>query len=353
MTHLSLAGKNNISSQGVLCVALIHNELAILPEFLHHYRSLGITSFAMVDDRSTDDTRQFLLSQDDVTVFTPTEDSTYRLHKRMWRKEILDAFASERWALIADIDEHFIYPGIETKPLAKLVDELDEEDSRALITIMIDMYQDRPILEQRHDKSEWTLLQAFPYFGAPHSRLNNYYFMQSSPDWPTPPISVHGGFRSRMLTNHDSWWKAARRSATRQCYWGIQSKVNKRPCYRQRRKHPLLHNLLHILRAKTSLPSVHISKLGLIKWQHGLQFFGGAHTVNKPIRCSERIAAFLHYYFAHGIDRFHYIIKRASHYNNSADYIEFLRSTKDFNRSPICELSTRYLNSQSLKGLIR
>lgn len=353
MMHLSLAGKNNVSPQGILCVSLSHNELAILPEFLRHYRSLGITSFAMVDDRSTDDTRQLLLSQDDVTVFTPTEGSTYRLHQGLWRKEILDAFGSGRWCLVADIDEHFVYPDMETKPVADLAEELDREGSRALLTLMIDMYADRPVPEQGRDRPEQALLQAFPYFDAPRPRTNNYYLVAGSQVFPAPPYRVYGGFRSRMLASRDGWWRAARRNAARQCLWGIQNLANNgRPRHRKRQKHPLLNRLLHSMRAELPLPPC-ISKLGLVKWQRDLKFPSGTHMVNKPIRCSGRIAAFLHYYFAHGIDRFHYIVEKGSHFRNSSEYVEFLRATEGSDRSPVCGLSARYSDSRSLKGLMR
>lgn len=168
MIHVSMTGRNNISPEGVLCVVLCHNEMAILPEFLRHYRFLGITSFAVVDDRSSDGSREFLLSQDDVTMFAPRQDSLYKVHKAAWRNDILNTFGIGRWCLNPDVDEHFVYFDMEARPIPALTESLDQENSKGLLTIMIDMYADLPIRKQIYDLNGGrTLLQAFPYFDGP------------------------------------------------------------------------------------------------------------------------------------------------------------------------------------------
>lgn len=49
---------------------LARNEGNRLIPFLRHYRKLGVTSFFVVDDQSTDGTLDLLLSEPDVRAFT-------------------------------------------------------------------------------------------------------------------------------------------------------------------------------------------------------------------------------------------------------------------------------------------
>ena len=47
-------------------IFLTRNSLRFVPSFLEHYRRMGVTRFLCVDDRSTDGTRERLLSEHDV-----------------------------------------------------------------------------------------------------------------------------------------------------------------------------------------------------------------------------------------------------------------------------------------------
>ncbi|MFZ5710654.1 MAG: glycosyltransferase family 2 protein [Pseudomonadota bacterium] len=68
---LRLAGPVHLDPDATPCVLLVHNEMAVLPELLDHYRRCGPVSFLVVEDRSTDATPAFLAAQPDVTVFHP------------------------------------------------------------------------------------------------------------------------------------------------------------------------------------------------------------------------------------------------------------------------------------------
>lgn len=70
LPHLSLLSPLR-GEHRLACVALTHNEMRILPEFLAHYRRLGVDRFFLVDDHSTDGSRDYLMAQDDVTLYEP------------------------------------------------------------------------------------------------------------------------------------------------------------------------------------------------------------------------------------------------------------------------------------------
>jgi hypothetical protein len=59
-----------IGSDEILCCTVARNEAARLPHFLDHHRKLGIDRFLVVDNGSTDESRDYLLSQPDVHVWS-------------------------------------------------------------------------------------------------------------------------------------------------------------------------------------------------------------------------------------------------------------------------------------------
>jgi hypothetical protein len=87
--------------------AICRNEMYFLPEFLAHYRNIGIDHFVFLDDRSTDGTTDFLNDQPDVSIVTsdftygttvvpsagPFAGKTIRM-QNLWRNQLLDEFCS-------------------------------------------------------------------------------------------------------------------------------------------------------------------------------------------------------------------------------------------------------------------
>ena len=60
----------------LLVVAVARNERTLLPHFLDHYRKLGVQHFVLVDNLSDDGTREYLLLQPDVVLYSA--DTEYR-----------------------------------------------------------------------------------------------------------------------------------------------------------------------------------------------------------------------------------------------------------------------------------
>ena len=50
--------------------AIVKNESYLLPHFFSHYRKLGIQTFVIYDDHSTDGSQEFLLAQHDCFLIT-------------------------------------------------------------------------------------------------------------------------------------------------------------------------------------------------------------------------------------------------------------------------------------------
>jgi hypothetical protein len=77
--------------------------------------------------------------QSDVSLFRTTE-IFYANVKDEWRKQIMDIYGYNRWYLILDSDELFIYPGIEKKPVYEYIRFLENNNISVVTSPLVDMY---------------------------------------------------------------------------------------------------------------------------------------------------------------------------------------------------------------------
>lgn len=326
------------------CVALAHNEAQLLPEFLTHYRKLGVDRFFIVDDRSTDGSADLLRAQSDVTLFAPAEGSTYARDKRFWRAELLDTFADGRWVVVPDVDEHLVYRDCETKGLDALVAELQAEGTEAMHAVMLDMYRDAPMEQQIHDRP--TLIDSFPLFDGP-----DHYFRIAAPanfrkKYPVPHCMVIGGMRQRMfepfgLTPASPELRALRTSCD------IAGPMSGGDAFRLTTS--LVRLQLRSLLRKIKL--YNCSKLPLIRWRRGTNYYGGAHAISAPLPLSRHRAVLLHFKFAGGVEASRYAATRGQHANGAELYKRMVDQI-DAAPSPLFDGSLRYHSSVSLLRLL-
>lgn len=126
--------------QELAVVACMRNEMSMLPQFLAHYRRLGVKSFLISDNCSTDGSVAYLLEQPDVVVFTcdtAYRESTYGV---AWQQALLSAFRCGRWSVVVDADEFMVAPGPEGRPIADFLAEVELEGADAVLALLLDMY---------------------------------------------------------------------------------------------------------------------------------------------------------------------------------------------------------------------
>jgi hypothetical protein len=63
----------DIAADAPVLLSVVRNEALRLPYFLSYYRSIGFDRFIVVDNDSTDGTRELLLAQPDIFVFHTSE----------------------------------------------------------------------------------------------------------------------------------------------------------------------------------------------------------------------------------------------------------------------------------------
>ncbi|AYD01630.1 glycosyltransferase family 2 protein [Neorhizobium sp. NCHU2750] len=134
-----------LAATDLAAVIVARNEMAMLPSFLLHYRRLGVSRFIVLDDRSDDGSRAYLLSQPDVDLWESSVRFAAAAGGMAWREALFAHYDAGRWYLNLDADEYLIYDRCEDRPLGELIKLLEQKNCLRLSTPMIDMYPAGPV----------------------------------------------------------------------------------------------------------------------------------------------------------------------------------------------------------------
>lgn len=174
----------------ILAFSTMRNEAIRLPFFLDHHRKLGVDHFLIVDNDSTDGTRDYLARQPDVSLWrTP---NSYRLSRFGvdWLTWLQMRHGHNHWCLTVDADEILIYPFHDTRPLPALTDWLDSQGKASFGALMLDMYPKGRLSAQTYQAGD-DPCNALPWFDA-----GNYLIQKHS---PLENLWIQGGPRARRF----------------------------------------------------------------------------------------------------------------------------------------------------------
>lgn len=121
----------------LICVVL--NEIERIKVFLNHYRSIGIKTFAILDNGSTDGTVEYLKKQKDVELFQ-TKDQFESKIKVGWINRIISYYGTEHWYLVVDADELLVWQDVEQGRIQDVIRYLDKRNITRARALMVDMY---------------------------------------------------------------------------------------------------------------------------------------------------------------------------------------------------------------------
>jgi hypothetical protein len=129
-------------------VAVVRDEAARLPGFLAHYRRLGVTRFAMIDNGSRDATRALLAAEPDVALYAADRPFP---GKQGWVNALIARMGYGRWYLHVDADERLVWDGAPAggrpgRGLAELVRFAEASGLRRLRAMLVDLYPPGPLL---------------------------------------------------------------------------------------------------------------------------------------------------------------------------------------------------------------
>lgn len=181
-----------IRADELLCCVVVRNEALRLPYFLAYYRQKGVTSFLIVDNGSTDETRAYLLAQADVYVWSSAYSFKAANFGSAWFELLLQRYGIGHWVLIVDADELLYYPACEQTSLPQWCQALERQNAKAYKAILLDMYADRAIQETHYEKGQ-DFLSLCPYFD------RQFYHTQGAWEPFKNQTGYWGGVRRRVF----------------------------------------------------------------------------------------------------------------------------------------------------------
>ncbi len=136
-----------IKPQDILVFSTLRNEKIRLPYFLRYYRDMGASHFLIVENGSDDGTREYLMDQPDVSLW-----SSGKSYKRArfgvdWLNWLQMKYGHGHWTLVVDPDEFLVYPFCDTRPLPALCDWLDASSIKSFSAMLLDMYPKGPLID--------------------------------------------------------------------------------------------------------------------------------------------------------------------------------------------------------------
>jgi Glycosyl transferase family 2 len=318
----------------VLLFLVARNEIAKLPYFLFYYRNLGIGRFFVVDDKSDDGSREFLLHQRDCHVFHPTNSFQESQCGTRWQDLLSDTYGTDCWCLAVDADELLVYPDCEKIALPSFCKFLDSEGSAAFFAFLLDMYPGT-------DLSKAICVPGKPFQDICPFFDTDYVFMElveSNEVEVLPPIRVVGGPRMRKFypwqTRTDFFSRALASFTIR------------------------LADKLHFWRGDKPHYAPALLKVPLVKWQVGCRRLSN-HIIAKPKEgtLSTVRGALLHFkFFADFHDKAKWAVATGQHYRGSQEYVRYLASvSRDPHLTFMYHGSHLYTDSNSLlrTGIIK
>lgn len=145
---------DQIKPDDVLLFCTFRNEDVRLPYFLNYYREIGVNHFMLVDNNSDDGGAEYVAAQPDVSLWSTKHgygDSRYGVD---WLTYLQSRYAHGHWALTVDVDEFFVYPYCDTRPIRALADWLDASEVRSFGAMLLDMYPKGPVSSATYRRGE-------------------------------------------------------------------------------------------------------------------------------------------------------------------------------------------------------
>lgn len=139
---------------------IARNESLRFPYFLKYYFEKGVDRIFLIDNNSTDNTREIALSYPNVHVFKINESFKNFWY---WIQFFLEKYGKNMWCMVVDVDELFSYPYAEIAPLRVLISYMELNNYEAIRSFLLDIYSEKPISKTGYKQND-NPLECCPYF---------------------------------------------------------------------------------------------------------------------------------------------------------------------------------------------
>ena len=178
----------DIAPGAILAFVMIRNEAIRLPFFLAHHRRLGVDHFIIVDNDSTDGSRDLLAAQADVSLWATGHGYKQSRFGLDWLTGLQRRHGHGHWCLTVDADEILVYPYWESRNLRALTQELEAQGLRMFGAMMLDMYPKGRLADQHYAAGQ-NPIEVLPWFDSGN------YVVQVQPRMRN--LWIQGGARAR------------------------------------------------------------------------------------------------------------------------------------------------------------
>jgi hypothetical protein len=179
-----------IKPDDILLFCTFRNEGIRLPYFFEYYRKQGVDHFIMVDNGSTDGGDAYAAEQPDVSLWSTDASYGNARYGMDWLTYLQWRYGHDHWALTVDVDEFFVYPFCDTRPLAALGDWLDASDVRSFSALILDLYPQGPVSGAKY-QSGMDPLEIANWFDAGNYMISRNQRMRN--------LWIQGGPRARAF----------------------------------------------------------------------------------------------------------------------------------------------------------
>ena len=176
----------------IILVCVIRDELLLLPAFIEHYRTLGVSHFIFIDNGSEDDSLLFLLKQDaiQIQIWQTMDSYAENDYGTGWVNKVLASQCKDMWCVVVDADEFIVLNG---QLLPELKHQLERNLHNVAQFVLIDFYP-REFTDNAFNQSEY--IRPFLSSGFyDRIRSRQYYYSDLAPDGS---FVIKGGVRQRI-----------------------------------------------------------------------------------------------------------------------------------------------------------
>lgn len=168
-----IAGPPRISYKHdeVIVVCLARNAELYVTSFLEHYFALGVKHVVLMVNRTSDTTVERARRDPRVTILECN--LSFKRFQLAMREYMANRFGRNRWVLVVDIDEHFIYPRADMLNLHDFLRYLNIGGYTAVVAQMLDMFSDQSFSMQQSQPSD-RLVEKYPYYDTTRLRTRSY-----------------------------------------------------------------------------------------------------------------------------------------------------------------------------------